>query len=162
LKFFPLVTLFAYAAAASAADSPTTAKSETMPRYAFLPLVKNFYPAASLNLKEAGTTRILLCYDNQGTPIQVTMIESSGFRRLDEAALRWGNAVRIAPGLSRGQPRADCVRIPVKFHFEQTGDSSGRVTDSLRPDVLVPPILTDVPLPPPPPPGRFIPLGRGT
>ena len=162
MKFFPLITLFAYATAASAADSPTTGKSETLPRYALMPLVKNFYPAASLNLKEEGTTKIRLCYDDRGTPNQVTMIESSGFRRLDEAALRWGNAVRITPGLSRGQPRPDCVRIPVKFYFQQSKDSPGRDTDSLLPEVLVPPILTDIPLPPPPPPGRFIPLGRGT
>lgn len=160
MKFFAILTLLSYATTAFAAESPTTGKSETLPRYALLPLIKNYYPAASLNLKEEGTTMIRLCYDDQGKPNQVTIIESSGFGRLDEAALRWGNAVRITPGLSRGQPRPDCVRIPVKFSLEQSQESPGQ-DSALRPEIQVPPILTDLPLPPPPPPGRFIPLGGG-
>ncbi len=162
MKFFTLFTLLACATAAFAAESTTTGKSETLPRYALMPLVRNFYPAASLNLKEEGTTKIRLCYDDQGTPTQVIAIESSGFDRIDEAALRWGNAVRITPGLFRGQPRPACVRIPVKFPLEQSQKPPGQNTDFALPEIQVPPILTDLPLPPPPPPGSFIPLGDGT
>jgi TonB family protein len=163
---FPALTLvmfFACATVAVAAESPPNGIPKSMPRYGFKPLVEDYYPAASRDLKEQGTTKIRLCYDEQGRPIQLTVKESSNFARLDEAAVRWGNAVRISPGLINGRSQQGCVVVPVKFSLEKSQEPPGQGEDRLIPEVQVPPILKDLPLPPPSPPApSLIPLrGEG-
>jgi protein TonB len=122
MKFPIAVLLLALATAAGCTEAPSTdmpAISPLFPRFAFKPQVEDYYPSASRSLKEQGTTTIRLCYDEQGRTNQVTMVESSGFSRLDEAAVRWGKAVRVTPGIDRGQPQPDCHKIPVKFSLEK-------------------------------------------
>ena len=143
-----LIMFLAGSSAAVAAESPPGGKPAPWAGYAFKPPMENYYPAASRNAKEYGTTEIRLCYDEQGRPDEVTVSGSSGFVRLDEAALNWGRAVRITPGFLRGKPRRGCARIPVSFSPEESGALQAQ-GDLLSPDV--PPIRTDLPLPPPPP-----------
>ena len=103
MKLPTLVLFLACTTAATAAESPPTGIPANLPRYAFKPHVEDYYSSAARTLKEQGTTKVRLCYDNQGRPNQVTVAESSGFERLDDAAVRWGKAVRVTPGLYGGQ-----------------------------------------------------------
>lgn len=157
MKLPTLVMFLMSAASAAAAESPPSGEATTLPRYAFKPLVDDYYPSASRSQKEQGTTKLELCYDDQGRSTQVKVGESSGFAKLDQAALRWGKSVRIAPGLLGGRPRPGCVSIPVKFSLEKSREPD----DQGEPMLINPPPMIDIPSPPPRYPGRFIPLGSG-
>lgn len=153
---FALALLLACAAAAYAGESASPGPTNLAARFALKPPVQDYYPVVSRMLDEQGTTTVRLCYDDQGVPGQVTVAESSGFARLDAAALRWGQAVRIRPGVFRGQPRPACVRIFAVFSLKGNQEPPSPLENFmiLEPD-------PDLPLPPPHPAGRFIPLEAG-
>jgi TonB family protein len=71
--------------------------------------------AASRSLGEEGVVRLRICYDEKGMVNESTVAESSGFTRLDEAAVRMGRRVRINPGRVGGNPKAGCLVLPVRF-----------------------------------------------
>jgi protein TonB len=143
------VLLLILVAAAPAAESPPPDFPVTLPRFAFKPRVEDYYPAASRGLKEQGTTKLRFCYDERGRPDEVTVDESSGFVRLDEAAVRWGKAVRITPGVFGKQPQPGCVKLPVKFSLEKSQEPPEQSDGPLPP--LEPPRILINPLPPRPP-----------
>ncbi len=145
VKLSTLVMLLACTTASIAAQSPSS-RTETLPIFTYKPNVDDYYPPASRNLKEQGTTTLKFCYDQRGRSRQVTVHQGSGFPKLDAAAVLWGRGVRVKPGFSSGEPMPGCVPVSVTFSLEKSGD--------------VPPELQKIPLPPPPPPGRFIPLGN--
>lgn len=140
-------------AASAAAPPPASASPNAAAGYAFRPDPADYYPAASGAMNEAGLVKIRLCYDINGKPVEVAVAETSGFARLDAAALRYGKAVRIRPARRDDQPIADCVTVPVQFSPPQ------RLAEGEAkplPPVQVPPVL--VAPPPPPPQVRLIPL----
>ena len=47
------------------------------------------YPALSRRLREQGTMRLKLTIDEKGIVTQATVVNSTGFQRLDEAAVNW-------------------------------------------------------------------------
>jgi protein TonB len=47
------------------------------------------YPFLSLRLREQGTLRLKITIDERGIVTQATVVNSSGFQRLDEAAVNW-------------------------------------------------------------------------
>jgi TonB family protein len=145
------VLLLALTTAATAAESPPAGISVVPAGYAFRPDPQDYYPSISREEKEEGLTKIKLCYDLDGIPADVTLDESSGFTRLDEAALRYGRAMRIRPGRIDGQPQPGCVTVPVRFVPRRSPAPSEQGEKLPPPDVPVPPILKDIPLPPPPP-----------
>jgi TonB family protein len=153
------VLLLASATAAAAAESLPPGRSVAAAGYAYKPDPADYYPASSGVRKEQGITKIKLCYDLHGVPFEVTVVESSGFTRLDEAAVRYGKAVRIKPELVDGQPLTGCVTVPVRFAPKGSPEPPDQGEGLPSPQVQVPPIRTDIPLPRPPPSGRFIPLG---
>jgi TonB family protein len=65
-----------------------------------------------------------LCYDERGKPIEVTLNESSGFVRLDEAAMRYARSVRMRPALIDGLPQSGCVVLPVRFSNKQPQETA--------------------------------------
>jgi TonB family protein len=149
MKLSLAVLLLAVATAAAAAAPPPFGRSVVGAGYVFKPDPADYYPATSRALNEEGLTKVRLCYDLQGVPSEVTVDTSSGFPRLDAAAVRYGKAVRIRPGTVNGQPQPGCVVVPVRFSPKkspQPPEQGG-----------------EVPLPPAPPPPhpapRFIPLG---
>ncbi len=158
MKLPAFVMFLACATTAAAADSPPTGIPVSPPRFAFMPLVEDYYPAVSRTLNEQGIVKLKLCYDDRGRANQVTVDERSIFARLNEAAVRWGKAVRIIPELLRGQPQPGCVTVPVKFIFKNSQQPRDRGEDLQLPEWQVPPVLDSVPIPPSYP-GRFIPLG---
>lgn len=86
--------------------------------YAFKPDPADYYPSASKSLNEEGLAKVRVCYDLKGKPTEVTADDSSGYSRLDEAAIRYGKAVRIRPGSTDGKVETGCVVVPVRFSLK--------------------------------------------
>lgn len=146
------------ATAAVAAEPPRTAAPPQQLAYAYIafkPDISDYYPADSRALGEQGTVSLVLCYDRDGEPDDVTVVNSSGIDRIDEAAVRWGRAVRISAAIRNGAPKADCVWVPAQFSLERVQEPPDQVEGSIPTPAIIWPSL-----PPPPWPGKFIPLGR--
>lgn len=80
------------------------------------PDILDFYPPASINLGEEGVVRVRICYGTNGVVTgDPTVEESSSFRRLDEAAVKYGRQMRFKPATEDGQPIAACAVQPVRF-----------------------------------------------
>ena len=114
--------------AASAALSPATALGTTaraaeavVPPSVEADYLHNpppTYPRMSRRLGEQGTVVLRVRISAQGLPEQVALRTSSGFARLDQAALdavpRW----RFVPGQRNGVAEAMWFNVPVRFVLE--------------------------------------------
>ncbi len=118
MKLQCVVLLLMGVAAASAAEPP--------PRFAFKPLVADYYPPTSIVLEEQGTVMIRLCHNESGRITASTLDQSSGFQRLDQAAIRMGRQFRFIPRVTNGQPQPDCVVVPVKFSLQPSQEPPDR------------------------------------
>lgn len=77
------------------------------------------YPAASLRRGEGGTVRIRVDVTEQGEVGDAQVVESSGSRALDRAALSAVRNWRFKPAMRGGQPIADAVIVPIGFNANQ-------------------------------------------
>jgi protein TonB len=78
------------------------------------------YPSASRRLGEEGSVVLELMVGEDGRVSDAQVVTTSGFPRLDEAALkealrRW----KFAPGTDDGKPRAMRHRVKVTFRLEE-------------------------------------------
>ena len=143
MKLLSLFLAITWAAASSAAEPPTGVPP-SQPRFARKPLVEDYYPPTSRILKEQGTAKIRLCYDERGRVTTSMLAESSGLERLDQAAVRMGRQYWIIPRVTNGQPQPDCVVVPVMFSLQQSNEPPDRgegVDRSLLPPSNPPPRL---------------------
>lgn len=115
MKLHGIVLLLAWAAAASAAEPPSTGTAKPLPRFAVKPLAEDYYPSVSKALKEQGTAELRLCHDEFGIVTDMKLEQSSGFERLDQAALKMGRQYHFKPAVINGKRQPDCVVVPVKF-----------------------------------------------
>ncbi len=76
------------------------------------------YPRASRRLGEQGTVIVRVFISTQGTPEKAELRTSSGFDRLDQAALEAVQRWRFVPGRRSGTPEAMWFNIPVRFALE--------------------------------------------
>lgn len=76
------------------------------------------YPLQSKRLGERGLVVLRVVVDVQGRPKQISVEQSSGFRRLDEEALRAMREARFKPYMEDGQPREVSVPAPINFEME--------------------------------------------
>jgi len=73
------------------------------------------YPATSRRLKEQGAVLIFVQVNERGDPVSVQLKQSSGYERLDQAALEAVRLWRFVPA-KRGQtPIAASVIVPIHF-----------------------------------------------
>jgi protein TonB len=79
------------------------------------PTSSRFYPSLSIKLREQGYVRIKICFDTRGKPVRTTVLESSRFARLDEAAVKMGGKYRIKPPMVDKVPVAICVSQRIEF-----------------------------------------------
>ncbi len=108
------------AAAPSTASGKTGAPSLVEPS-ADADYLKNpppAYPRASRRLGEQGTVIVRVFISTQGTPEKAELRTSSGFDRLDQAALEAVQRWRFVPGRRSGTPEAMWFNIPVRFALE--------------------------------------------
>jgi periplasmic protein TonB len=77
------------------------------------------YPRASRRLGESGLVIVRVFVDADGMPRQLQVAQSSGFVRLDEAALEGVRRARFKPPTENGRPTAGWARIPIPFELEK-------------------------------------------
>jgi TonB family protein len=78
------------------------------------------------SMKEQGKVEIRLCHDEYGRVTDTRLAQSSGFERLDQAALQMGRHYRIKPVVIDGKPQPDCVVVPVKFSLTKSQEPEDR------------------------------------
>ncbi|XVJ71627.1 MAG: energy transducer TonB [Rhizobacter sp.] len=78
------------------------------------------YPTASRRLGESGTVVVRVFVDETGLPRTVQVAQSSGFVRLDEAAVTAVQQARFVPYTENGQATAGWARIPFPFELERS------------------------------------------
>jgi len=76
------------------------------------------YPRVSRELGESGVVRLKVLVDEQGRTKDVTVLQSSGFSRLDQQAVQAMRSARFQPHLEDGVPRAVWVVAPLTFQLE--------------------------------------------
>ncbi len=73
------------------------------------------YPASMLRAGVGGTVVVLAEVDAQGNPVDVRIVERSGERDLDRAALTAVKQWRFEPAMRNGKAIATSVKVPVDF-----------------------------------------------
>ena len=76
------------------------------------------YPSISRRMGEQGKVMLRVLVDENGVPQQIEIKESSGFDRLDKAALASVQRWRFVPGKRNGVPEAMWNIVPVNFVLE--------------------------------------------
>ncbi|MBB5019223.1 protein TonB [Chitinivorax tropicus] len=114
------------AAAHPAPVTPTSVEKpapavETQPVFsaAYLSNPKPAYPPLSLELQEQGTVMVRAQVSEKGLPISVEVSSSSGFPRLDKAALEAVRRWKFVPAKRGEEPIVGSVLIPLKFNLYQ-------------------------------------------
>lgn len=118
-----IVTLCAMTSVHAASEETSTgaAVRRTNPSIAFQPNVEDFYPVESKKLNEQGVVRVQMCYDTRGNFISNEVKESSGFPRLDEAAVQASRKFRLNPGTVDGVSVSGCVATSITFRLTGAG-----------------------------------------
>jgi protein TonB len=76
------------------------------------------YPRASRRAGEAGRVVLRVLIDEHGQPRQALVNHSSGFARLDEAAIAAVLKARFRPYSDNGQPLAGWALVPLSFDLQ--------------------------------------------
>ena len=76
------------------------------------------YPAMSKRMREQGTVHMKVHVDLTGEASKPTLIQSSGFQRLDLAAMDMVKCIKFEPGKVDGLPTAMWFDYPVTFKLE--------------------------------------------
>ena len=77
------------------------------------------YPRASRRFNEAGRVMVRVYIDEAGMPRTVQVSPSSGFARLDDAAVAAVQKARFKPYTENGRPTAGWAFIPLVFDLEK-------------------------------------------
>ncbi len=105
----------AEAAPAAAAPEPVASAASDRP----VPLPEQSpaptYPPAALRRGESGTVVVQVDVGIDGSPLDARVIERSGSRELDRAALDAVRGWRFQPAMSNGQPMQGSLEIPFDF-----------------------------------------------
>jgi len=80
--------------------------------------VSPVYPAASLRANEEGAVILRVLVDEQGRPLQVDVLKSSGYQRLDDAAKRAVGHWVFVPPKQDGQTVRSWSRVQVRFELK--------------------------------------------
>lgn len=99
-----------------------SAAEETVPApqygVAYLNNPKPVYPNLSRRAKEQGESVLLVVVDATGAPEKVEVLTSSGYERLDEAAVTAVKQWRFVPAKKAGQPVKAAVHVPIRFSLD--------------------------------------------
>jgi protein TonB len=75
----------------------------------------DLYPPKSILAHERGRVAMIICISPSGKVDDVKLAASSGFPRLDEAALNIAAQYRFKPAMRGGNPVPVCVRYQLSF-----------------------------------------------
>ena len=90
--------------------------SEGQTRYVREP--KLVYPSMSRRLGESGTTVVSIYFDSEGFAKRVELFKSSGFERLDEAALSAARTAQVTPFRQTGGNAQTTYLLRAPFSFK--------------------------------------------
>jgi periplasmic protein TonB len=80
------------------------------------PNINDYYPSASIRKEEEGLVKVNVCVLANGRVKDVSLIETSGFASLDEAALKVARQYRFKPPTVDGQAvDGGCGNLPIRF-----------------------------------------------
>jgi periplasmic protein TonB len=82
------------------------------------PNVDEYYPPTSTRLGEEGIAKVKVCVGTNGRVIDATLEESSGFERLDQAAIKVAKLYRFNPATENGKPVEACAPMPLRFQIK--------------------------------------------
>jgi len=77
------------------------------------------YPRAAMQMSREGRVRVRVDIGPDGVPTDSSLVESSGDRDLDRAALQGVRRWRFKPALAHGAPVASNVTVPIEFKLNQ-------------------------------------------
>jgi len=99
---------------------PQPTSRPTPPKIKSMPATEDYYPPSSVRNEEQGSSTIEACVDAKGKLSKDPIVRaSSGFPKLDEAAVKMTRAGRFLPGTFEGQPQAEsCFAFKVKFQLK--------------------------------------------
>lgn len=115
------VVLLAVGSGASADTPPPPPPPAAHSDFVFPQAVYNpppRYPSGSADDFESGTVVLVLDVDAEGAISKVAMDRSSGYPKLDAAAIEAAAAWRFTPAQEAGKPVRSRVRVPVTFVAE--------------------------------------------
>jgi protein TonB len=111
----PEVFIAQPAARPTSAPAAVSTAPNVRPRPIYVPGGRDRYPAESIRASESGTPTITICISESGAVDSVQVTLSSGFPRLDQAALGIGREARFRPAKLDGKPVSLCVPYRIKF-----------------------------------------------
>jgi protein TonB len=82
------------------------------------PDTEEYYPPSSKRLGEQGNVVVNACIGVNNRVSEATIQTSSGFERLDEAALKYARALRYVAGTENGKPAPACFAFRVRFQLK--------------------------------------------
>jgi protein TonB len=106
-------------------------------------LIERYYPRELQSAGMGGTVVLLMWVDSTGAVVEASVAESSGFERLDRAALAAAPLLRFAPALRLDVPVSTWVEFPVVFEVPTALPPPGGVVEPLSPDLLERPSIGD-------------------
>jgi periplasmic protein TonB len=102
----------------AASTPPPPPRNITSSEVAYLVPPVLQYPQASSERQESGTVLLKVLIGEDGKPRAIKVSKSSGYVRLDEAAINAIQKTRFKPPTSDGQPVSGYAQIPLTFELE--------------------------------------------
>lgn len=93
--------------------------SITAPRPLRGPNESNWYPRESLLARETGRPTVKICISETGAVTHAEIAVSSGYERLDRAAVAISLEYLFAPAKHDGKPIATCAKYRIRFRIYQ-------------------------------------------
>ena len=84
----------------------------------YLEQAQKIYPELSKRLGETGSVLLWVLIGVDGAAHKVEIKQSSGFDRLDQAAVRFAQKTRYVPGKKNGVPEAMWYALPIPFELK--------------------------------------------
>jgi TonB family protein len=84
-----------------------------------------FYPSFSKRQGEQGNVVIRLNIDESGAVTDVILLQSSGFPRLDRAAIDMGRGYKFSPYMIEGSPAKASTNLMIRFNLKLPEDFKG-------------------------------------
>lgn len=113
--------------AATTTPTPSPAAAPPAPRVElpsssadYLNNPKPLYPALSKRIGEQGRVVVRVLIDTNGSARQAEVVASSGYERLDQAAVQTALRWRYVPGKRNGVPEAMRYDVPLNFSLDSS------------------------------------------
>ena len=79
------------------------------------------YPPQAIRQRHEGTVTLMILVGVDGSPKDIKVEKSSGYRELDRAAMDAAKKWRFNPMIRNGQKVEGYARVPVTFNLSQLG-----------------------------------------